>query len=93
MTTAYTNDDGNVICVHNKSSRTIHPLALAELETVTGGTRRESVCGSQSVRGGAYTDTELIEVEPSKLEGEYLVRDGEVVAKLCGNCLKQITLP
>lgn len=94
MTQPYV-EDGEVLCVHNQSSRTIHPLAPAEYETVTGETRRQSVCGRQSLSGGAYSETALIRVSVDAFEGgdEYYVDDGEVVGKFCGNCLMQMTPP
>lgn len=89
----YINEDGKVLCVHNHTKRTVHPLAPAEYETVAGKTRRESVCGRQPMMGGEYTDVELIKLDPEQLTDEYVRDDGDIIGKLCGNCAQTMDLP
>lgn len=90
----YINEEGRVICVHNHTKRTIHPLAPAEYETVSGKTRRESLCGKQPMMGGEYTNVELIKLDPEQLTDEYVRdEDGEILGKRCSHCASKMDLP
>ena len=47
-----------------------------------------SVCGNGASRG--KQEENAIYIQPNEFDSEYIVRDGDVVGKLCGNCRRKL---
>jgi hypothetical protein len=82
--------DGARLAFSNTSSRTIHPIPTRTDCEAYDLRQRQSLCGSFGSKGGAYTSAEAMYVLPDEFDVEYIVRDGDVRGKLCGNCQRRL---
>lgn len=76
-----TNDSGERLAFQNPKNDTIHICRLDEISDNYSW----SLCGLGSIRGKSKKTA--IYLTDQDVDDEYVKRDGEIVGKICGNCM------